>query len=70
MFFRERHVLRGRLIFSSILVRWGALAAMAGGILLVVFPLLGYVRLAVPFFGVMVVGLLLVPVGMVGFHAL
>jgi hypothetical protein len=63
-------MLRCRLISSSILVRWGALAAMAGGILLVVFPLLGYIRVAVPFFGVMVVGLLLVPVGMVSFHAL
>ena len=43
---------------------------MAGGILLVVFPLLGYVRLSIPLIGGMVVGLLLVPVAMVGFHAL
>jgi hypothetical protein len=55
---------------SSILVRLGALAAMVGGILLGAFPLLGYLRVAVPFFGGMVGGLLLIAVGMVGFHAL
>jgi hypothetical protein len=55
---------------SSILVRWGALAAMVGGILLAAFPLLGYLRVAVPFAGGMVGGLLLMAVGMVGFHAL
>jgi hypothetical protein len=55
---------------SSILVRWGALAAMVGGMLFAGFPLLGYLRVAVPFFGGMVGGLLLMAVGMVGFHAL
>jgi hypothetical protein len=57
-------------MYSSILVRLGALAAMVGGMLFVAFPLLGYVRVAVPFFGGMVGGLLLIGVGMIGFHAL
>ena len=47
---------------------------MVGGVMFLAFPLLGYARVSVPFFGGffggMVGGLLLMPVGMVGFHAL
>jgi len=43
---------------------------MVGGVMFVTFPLLGYARVSVPFFGGMVGGLLLIAVGMVGFHAL
>ena len=58
----------------------GGLAAMAGGVLFLTFPLLGYglAGFMHPFFyrveealmSLMVVALALVPVGMVGFHAL
>ena len=62
------------------LIRLGGLAAMAGGVLFLAFPLLGYglAGFMHPFFyrveealvSLMVVALALVPVGMVGFHAL
>jgi len=61
------------------LIRLGGLAAMAGGVLFLAFPLLGYglAGFMHPFFyrveealvSLMVVALALVPVGMVGFHA-
>lgn len=54
----------------TFLIRWGGLAAIVGGVLFLAFPLLGYARVSVPFFGGMVGGLLLTCVGMVGFHAL
>ena len=59
------------------LIRLGGLATMAGGVLFLAFPLLGYglAGFMHPFFYrveevLLVVALLLVPVGMVGFHAL
>jgi hypothetical protein len=56
------------------LIRLGGLAAMVGGVLLVVAPLFGrYLPQASSWLAMealLVVALLLVPVGMVGFHAL
>jgi len=62
------------------LIRLGGLAAMAGGMLFLAFPLLGYglagfmhpifYRVEEVLLFLMVVALMLVPVGMVGFHAL
>ncbi len=62
------------------LIRIGGLAAMVGSVLFLAFPLLGYglAGLMHPFFYrvevfllfLIVVALVLVPVGMVGFHAL
>ena len=61
------------------LIRMGGLAAVVGGVLFLAFPLLGYglAGFTHPFFYrveeallfLMVVALVLVPVGMVGFHA-
>ena len=68
------------IVISSKLIRFGGLAAGAGGVLFLAFPLLGYGLSGFmhPFFyrveealvSLMVVALVLVPVGMVGFHAL
>lgn len=65
---------------SSKLIRLGGLATVVGGVLFLAFPLLGYglAGFMHPFFYrveevllfLMVVALMLVPVGMVGFHAL
>jgi hypothetical protein len=56
------------------LIRLGGLAAMVGGVLFVAAPLLGrYIPQAMPGFTMetfLVVALLLVPIGMVGFHYL
>lgn len=62
------------------LIRLGGLAAMVGGVLFLAFPLLGYglAGFTHPFFYrveevllfLIVIALLLVPIGMVGFHAL
>lgn len=51
------------------LIRFGGLAAMVGGVLLVASPLLGR-SFPQAMEALLVVALLLVPVGMVGFHAL
>ena len=69
---RERYAQRSRLLSPSILVRLGALVAMVGGMVFVAFPLLGYVLVPVTFLvlGGTVGGLVLMPVGMVGFHTL
>jgi hypothetical protein len=59
---------------SSTLIRLGGLAAIMGGVLFVAAPLFGryfpQTMQGIPMEAFLVVALLLVPIGMVGFHAL
>src|SRR3712207_6913487 len=70
----EKEACKGAVVSPSILTQIGGLAAMVAGMLFVAAPLLGrsfpQALQGIPMEAFLVVALILVPVGMAGFHAL